>query len=139
MPAWSEAIAPTSERSACVLTLTSIGLGTRSVLRLGRQRRWMAMTTRSSRSGRSQHAETDPVWVVWLGKIGAAWHERALADPDQEHLVTERAGDLCGFAVLAGLGHPDQVIELAQDGPETVGARRRTWQGIDQSGPRPCV
>lgn len=56
----------------------------------------------------------------WLGTTGRAWHEKALADPDQWHLVFVKAhsgrdegnpGDeeLVGFIVLAGLGKPGPV------------------------------
>ncbi|MGE5132552.1 MAG: GNAT family N-acetyltransferase [Gemmatimonadota bacterium] len=48
----------------------------------------------------------------WLGETGRAWHERALADPDQEHLAAGEPGALRGFAVLAGLCHRDRGIEL---------------------------
>jgi diamine N-acetyltransferase len=48
----------------------------------------------------------------WLGDTGHAWHERALADPAQEHLVAGEPGALLGFAVLAGLDRRDRVIEL---------------------------
>ncbi|RBM19058.1 GNAT family N-acetyltransferase [Streptomyces sp. PT12] len=41
--------------------------------------------------------------AAFLGEIGVAWHERALADPRQEHLVAERDGEPAAFAVLAGL------------------------------------
>ncbi|MBO0837516.1 MAG: GNAT family N-acetyltransferase [Actinobacteria bacterium] len=66
----------------------------------------------------------------WLGETGPAWHSRALADPDQDHLlaVDVRApdgqatdgqaadgrppdGGVAGFAVLAGLTG-GQAIEL---------------------------
>lgn len=57
-------------------------------------------------------AEEAPDTAVWLGETGRAWHERALTDPDQEHLVAETAGRLVGFVVLAGLRHGQGTIEL---------------------------
>jgi diamine N-acetyltransferase len=56
--------------------------------------------------------ETGPDTARWLGETGLAWHERALADPDQEHLVAEEDGHLAGFAVLAGLRDGGPAIEL---------------------------
>ncbi|MFA1548928.1 GNAT family N-acetyltransferase [Actinomadura chokoriensis] len=56
--------------------------------------------------------ESDEDTAGWLGETGHAWHARALADPDQDHVVTEHDGVLSGFAVLAGLRTPDRVIEL---------------------------
>ncbi|PZG06412.1 GNAT family N-acetyltransferase [Nonomuraea aridisoli] len=56
--------------------------------------------------------ENDPGTSAWLGEVGRAWHERALADPDQDHLVAEHDGAASGFAVLAGVRRPDQVVEL---------------------------
>jgi ribosomal protein S18 acetylase RimI-like enzyme len=50
--------------------------------------------------------------VEWLCETGRAWHERALADRDQEHLVVEYDGAVIGFGVLAGLRTCDGVIEL---------------------------
>lgn len=48
----------------------------------------------------------------WLGETGALWHEKALADPDQEHVIAEYDGALVGFAVLAGRRTGNGVIEL---------------------------
>jgi diamine N-acetyltransferase len=48
----------------------------------------------------------------WLAETGLTWHERALADPDQEHLAAVEPGVLAGFAVLAGLRRDDHVVEL---------------------------
>jgi diamine N-acetyltransferase len=56
--------------------------------------------------------ETAPDTRQWLGETGLAWHERALADPDQEHLVAGDGTALAGFVVLAGLRRADRVIEL---------------------------
>lgn len=47
--------------------------------------------------------EQEPDTSTWLGETGPAWHTRALADPDQEHLITTDGDALVGFAVLAGL------------------------------------
>jgi diamine N-acetyltransferase len=48
----------------------------------------------------------------WLGETGWAWHERARADPDQDHVVVELDGVVVGFGVMAGLRTADRVIEL---------------------------
>jgi diamine N-acetyltransferase len=48
----------------------------------------------------------------WLGETGRAWHERSLADSDQEHLVAELDGTVVGFGVIAGLCNFDGVVEL---------------------------
>ncbi|WP_432560147.1 GNAT family N-acetyltransferase [Granulicoccus sp. GXG6511] len=56
----------------------------------------------------------------WLGDTGRSWHENALADPDQWHLVFVKAHpsrddedrdgeELVGFVVLAGLAKPGPV------------------------------
>jgi diamine N-acetyltransferase len=50
--------------------------------------------------------------VEWLCDTGRAWHERALSDPDQEHLVAEEDGVVVGFGVLVGLRTGDGAIEL---------------------------
>jgi ribosomal protein S18 acetylase RimI-like enzyme len=51
--------------------------------------------------------------MEWLGETGPAWHQRALADPDQEYLLAEdENGHLLGFALLAGLKRPDRRVEL---------------------------
>jgi diamine N-acetyltransferase len=55
--------------------------------------------------------ETATDTSVWLGETGLAWHEHALTDPDQEHLVTDNGTALTGFVVLAGL-HDTGAIEL---------------------------
>lgn len=56
--------------------------------------------------------EADPDTGRWLGDTGLGWHERAMADPDQEHLAAWAGGELAGFVVLAGLGRADRSIEL---------------------------
>jgi GNAT superfamily N-acetyltransferase len=50
--------------------------------------------------------------AAWLGETGLGWHERALPDPDQEHLIAEDGGRLAGYAVLAGLRDAGQGVEL---------------------------
>lgn len=68
--------------------------------------------------------EADVETVSWLGVTGLAWHERALADSDQEHLVAVRARTLVGFVVLAGLSDGDGAVELRRMvvGPNLRGA-----------------
>jgi GNAT superfamily N-acetyltransferase len=39
----------------------------------------------------------------WLSPTGRDWHEAALADPNQEHLLLLEDGVLAGYAVLAGV------------------------------------
>jgi GNAT superfamily N-acetyltransferase len=56
--------------------------------------------------------EAGPDTAMWLGETGHAWHERALAEPDQQHLIAEDTGTLAGFAVLAGIRTGDGAIEL---------------------------
>jgi diamine N-acetyltransferase len=56
--------------------------------------------------------EADPDTGRWLGETGLRWHERALADPDQEHLAAWAGSELAGFVVLAGLRRADRSIEL---------------------------
>jgi ribosomal protein S18 acetylase RimI-like enzyme len=56
--------------------------------------------------------ETAADTAMWLGETGLAWHERVLADPDQELLVAEDGGRLAGFAVLVGVHSEDRGIEL---------------------------
>ena len=56
--------------------------------------------------------ETGPDTARYLGLIGREFHERALADPDQEQIVGELAGEVAGFAVLAGLRTDGGRIEL---------------------------
>lgn len=48
----------------------------------------------------------------WLGDTSLGWHERALTDPDQRHLVAVRDARPVGFVVLAGLERSDHLIEL---------------------------
>lgn len=68
--------------------------------------------------------EAGPDTPQWLGETGFAWHQRALADPDQEHLVAESSGAPAAFVVLAGLRGGDGVIELRRMvvGPHFRGA-----------------
>jgi diamine N-acetyltransferase len=47
--------------------------------------------------------EAEPDTALWLGETGRAWHDRALADLDQDHLIALEAAAPVGFAVLAGL------------------------------------
>jgi diamine N-acetyltransferase len=49
---------------------------------------------------------------VWLGETGLSWHEGALTDPDQEHLVTDSGSALTSFVVLAGIRDTAGAIEL---------------------------
>jgi ribosomal protein S18 acetylase RimI-like enzyme len=56
--------------------------------------------------------EIGPDTAMWLGETGLAWHERALADPDQEHLVADDDGRLAGFVLLAGLAGGGHAVEL---------------------------
>lgn len=39
----------------------------------------------------------------WLAPTGRNWHEAALADPNQEHLLLLEDGRLAGYAVLVGV------------------------------------
>lgn len=39
----------------------------------------------------------------WLTPTGRDWHEAALADPDQEHLLLIENGVLAGYAVISGV------------------------------------
>jgi ribosomal protein S18 acetylase RimI-like enzyme len=55
--------------------------------------------------------ESEPDTSRWLGETGPAWHTRALADPDQEHVIAVDGETLVGFAVLAGL-RDSKGIEL---------------------------
>ncbi|MBO1413064.1 GNAT family N-acetyltransferase [Streptomyces sp. FH025] len=56
--------------------------------------------------------ESDRTAAHWLGVKGLDWHERALADPDQEHLYAEAGGESAGFVVLAGLAFGGGHVEL---------------------------
>jgi diamine N-acetyltransferase len=53
--------------------------------------------------------EAEPDTARWLGETGPAWHARALADPDQDHLIALEADAPVGFAVLAGLNGGQQL------------------------------
>lgn len=48
----------------------------------------------------------------WLGETTLTWHEKALADPAQEHLLAVDGSTIVGFVVLADLHNADQVIEI---------------------------
>jgi diamine N-acetyltransferase len=50
--------------------------------------------------------------IEWLCDTGRSWHERVLADPDQEHLVAEYDGAVVGFGVLVGRRSGAGVVEL---------------------------
>jgi ribosomal protein S18 acetylase RimI-like enzyme len=69
--------------------------------------------------------ESEPDTAEWLAETGLAWHTRALADPDQEHVVALDSGASIGFAVLAGL-RSGEGIELRRMvvSPEHRGAGR---------------
>lgn len=54
--------------------------------------------------------EAEPDTARWLGDTGPAWHERAIADPTQEHLTAVRGTDPVGFVVLARI--PGPSVEL---------------------------
>lgn len=56
--------------------------------------------------------EAAPDTAHWLAETGRDWHRRALADPDQEHLVAVVDGAIAGFVVLAGIRDPAHVVEL---------------------------
>lgn len=56
--------------------------------------------------------ETAPDARRYLGIVGREFHEKALADPDQEQLVAEVAGKVVGFAVLAGIRNGQGRVEL---------------------------
>jgi len=61
--------------------------------------------------------ETGPETACYLGLTGLGFHERALADPDQEQIVAEledpaAGGAIVGFVVLAGLREGGGRIEL---------------------------
>jgi diamine N-acetyltransferase len=67
--------------------------------------------------------------VEWLGAIGHEWHRRAIADPDQEHLVAKSDGIVMGFGVVAGLCNVDGTIELRRMvvHPDFRGRGRGRW------------
>ena len=61
--------------------------------------------------------ETGPDTARYLGVTGLGYHQAALADPDQEHIVAELddvagATVVVGFVVLAGLREGGGRIEL---------------------------
>lgn len=56
--------------------------------------------------------EAAPDTALWLAVTGTPWHEAALADPDQRHLVLTDADHVVGFATLAGARRTDHRVEL---------------------------
>lgn len=58
-------------------------------------------------------AEADPDNARWISPWPEARHRKALADPDQEHLMlyADAAGPV-GYAMLAGLVSPHGSVEL---------------------------
>jgi diamine N-acetyltransferase len=73
------------------------------------------LTLRATTSADVVHVtswEADGDTAGWLGETGRSWHERALADPDQRHLMAEVAGRPAGFVVLAGVRSGGGTIEL---------------------------
>ena len=56
--------------------------------------------------------EVDDDTRRWLGDTSVEWHRAALRDGDQEHLILEDDGRICGLAVLAGLDSPHGGVEL---------------------------
>ena len=51
-------------------------------------------------------AEASEDSIRWLGEVGAAWHDVALRDSDQEHIVILDGEAFVGFVVLAGVSTP---------------------------------
>jgi diamine N-acetyltransferase len=84
----------------------------------------MIRPTRADDLTRIAVLEAAPDTPQWLGETGFAWHERALTDPDQEHLVAESGGAPAAFVILAGLRGSDGAIELRRMvvGPDFRGA-----------------
>jgi len=73
------------------------------------------LTLRTTTSADVLHVtgwEADADTAMWLGQTGRSWHERVLADPDQQHLTAEDAGTPAGFVVLAGVRSGSGTIEL---------------------------
>jgi ribosomal protein S18 acetylase RimI-like enzyme len=73
------------------------------------------LTLRATTSADIRHVtnwEADADTAPWLGETGRGWHERALADPDQHHLIVEDTGAPAGFVVLAGVRSGGGTIEL---------------------------
>lgn len=56
--------------------------------------------------------EAEPAAARWLCEIGRDWHDRAMADPAQEHVVAVEDGEVLGFGVLAGLERADKAVEV---------------------------
>ncbi|MFD8589934.1 GNAT family N-acetyltransferase [Streptomyces sp. NPDC059637] len=71
--------------------------------------------------------ESAPDTSRWLGETGRAWHEQALADPDQEHLTGEVEGAPVGFAVLSGVREGEGLLEIRRIVVST--GRRGTGHG----------
>lgn len=59
---------------------------------------------------RTEHApENEPFITRW----SRALHSAALRNPRVRHLIiTDDAGDRCGYAILRGIGDPDPNVEL---------------------------
>ncbi|HEU5107641.1 MAG TPA: GNAT family N-acetyltransferase [Micromonosporaceae bacterium] len=56
--------------------------------------------------------EAGPETTRYLGVTGRQFHERALADPDQEQIVGDVGGVPVGFVVLAGIRDGNGQVEL---------------------------
>lgn len=56
--------------------------------------------------------EGDPDVSPWITVWPAGRHRRALAEPDEAHMIFSRRGSTVGFLLLAGLNDPDRSIEL---------------------------
>jgi diamine N-acetyltransferase len=83
--------------------------------------------TQASGLHRFIEAEMDPDTRCWLGEVSFGWHQGVLAAADMEHLsIVGDAGQVAGFAVLAGLGRPDielrRIVVLPECRSEGIGA-----------------
>lgn len=70
------------------------------------------LTLRATTSADIRHVtswEADADTAPWLGETGRGWHERALADPDQHHLIAEDAG----APGMGGNSHQDAAASTA--------------------------
>ncbi|MEU8133610.1 GNAT family N-acetyltransferase [Streptodolium elevatio] len=56
--------------------------------------------------------EAEPDAARWLCDIGRTWHDLALVDPAQEHVVVLEDDRVVGFGVLAGLAREDKAVEV---------------------------